>query len=434
MPATLDSLASQIAALDGKVQSLLDALTPRKTGPNADLEDAITGSVLFSSPWKDPIDGLPPVPDSPLYLQTYGKEGLNPVFGYDWNGYPQGMPYNVADSSIPAVPVVCTQGKKTYTLSARIADSFQVENPTDSHLLVVDRDARTLTELFQTRKLADGWHSGGGVQWSLDAPCHAQRREGLDSADAAGLPMLPGVIRRGELDRALPDGDLGHAIRFAYPCNGNYPGYYKLPAHATPNNYADILKWKYSIPMGARIRLKKSFDVSEFSPVNRVILRTLQRYGGIVADGTDRGQGWSFQGHPDPAWDGDDLQKLRVVGPDQLEVVDDGLLGPAWRVEVSGGPYVAGSPVAFTATLIQPPPGTDKIALAISLKDPQATSYPANPWVLDFPAADGSPKGTAKFTPPVPGNWTVNFQSWAGNNFGRLAPPPITLTVADKTG
>ncbi len=399
------------------------------TGPNAPISLAVRKTPLFQVAWTERVDHLPKLRDSAKYIARYGDRGLDNVWGFPWNGYQQGMPYNVVDKTTPMVKVPCTPlwGGKPYTIEARVPANPMIENPVDCHLLILSPDDGKLWEFWQASRESNGtWKSNGGVAWDLAKSPHEQRPEGRDSADAAGLPILPGVICYDEVARAAAqrNGTIGHAIRVAYPNNANAPGWYKLPAHATPNNF-DANPW--AVPMGARIRVRRDLDLSRFSKTNQVILRTLQVYGGICADGTGRTEGWSIQGHPDPRWDADDLMQLREVPTTDLEIVDDGLWGPAWKVHVSPGPYRVGQPITVKAELIQPPPAISVLGARPAFKAPSGKEETCTPWIIDLSAKSKS--GETRFIPSEAGTYQLGWQSWSGENHGRKAPQPVAIKV-----
>lgn len=191
-----------------------------------------------------------------------------------------------------------------------------IEGGTDSdgdrHVLVVDRDQCVLYEMYYAWPASDGsWHAGSGAVFDLRA--HALRPAGWTSADAAGLPILPGLVRYEE----VASGAIHHALRFTAPYTRRaylWPARHYTSSSTDPNRP----------PMGQRFRLKADFDISSFSPTNQVILTTLKTYGMFLAD---NGSPWFLSGVPDERWDNDDLRQLqeRVHGAD-FEAVDESSL------------------------------------------------------------------------------------------------------------
>jgi hypothetical protein len=182
----------------------------------------------------------------------------------------------------------------------------KIETSSDHHLLIVDRTACTLYELYDVRKSANRWHAGSGAFWNLHS--NALRHDSWTSADAAGLPILPGLVRYDE----VAHGVINHALRFTAPHTRSAHIY---PARHDAGGGANLAL----PPMGLRIRLKSSVDISTFPPDDRVILTALKRYGMILAD---NGSPWFISGASDGRFNDDTLHLLnRITGAD-LEVVD----------------------------------------------------------------------------------------------------------------
>ena len=182
----------------------------------------------------------------------------------------------------------------------------KIEGGSDRHLLMWDTEDCRLYELFNARKTSSGWRAGSGATWDLNS--NALRPNGWTSADAAGLPILPGLVRRDE----VMAGAILHAIRFTAPRTRS--------AHIYPaRHHAGAGSCACLPPMGLRVRLKKYFDVSDFSPRMQVILRAMKRYGMILAD---NGSPWYFQGVSNVHWDDDELNQLKSLHGRDFEVVD----------------------------------------------------------------------------------------------------------------
>jgi hypothetical protein len=175
----------------------------------------------------------------------------------------------------------------------------------DRHVLLVDRDACRLYELYDLERTGTGWHGGSGAFWSLRS--NALRPDGWTSADAAGLPILPGLVRYDEVAAGL----ITHALRFTAPRTAQ--------AHIYPARHDAGRTVPGLPPMGLRVRLKASVDIRGFSPQARVILQALKIYGIILAD---NGSPWYITGAPDPRWNDDDLHQLKRITGADLEVVD----------------------------------------------------------------------------------------------------------------
>jgi hypothetical protein len=176
----------------------------------------------------------------------------------------------------------------------------------DRHMLMVDKDACRLYELYNARATGLNWRAGSGATWDLRS--NTLRPDGWTSADAAGLPILPGLVRYDE----VAAGAIRHAVRFTTP--------YTRSSHIYPARHDASDSSSSSLPpMGLRVRLKASVDVSGYSPQARVIAEALKRYGMILAD---NGSPWYISGMSDPRFDDDVLHELDDMTGRDLEVVD----------------------------------------------------------------------------------------------------------------
>jgi hypothetical protein len=181
----------------------------------------------------------------------------------------------------------------------------------DRHVLVVDRTDCKLYELFAAYPQSDGsWTAGSGAIYDLNS--NALRPSGWTSADAAGLPILAGLVRYDE----VAVGEIGHALRFTAPQTQRA---FVWPAR----HYASNLTGAEYPPMGARFRLRSDFDVSGYDPEVQVILRALQRYGMILAD---NGSSWYVSGAPDERWDNEVLRQLKDLQGSDFEALDSSSL------------------------------------------------------------------------------------------------------------
>jgi len=263
--------------------------------------------------WNTRIDDLPVHPGSSAYIDTIGRDGhLHPDFGSgEWDGGPIGIPYVVVDGSQPGVGVSFDYADESDPGPYPIPPDAPIEGGAgssgDRHVLVVDDDNCMLYELYDAHPNADGsWHAGSGAVFDLQD--HALRPAGWTSADAAGLPILPGLVRYDE----VASGEIAHAIRFTAPQTRRA---YVWPAR----HYASSHTGAEYPPMGQRFRLKAAFDISGFSPRIQVILRAMQRYGIILAD---NGSAWFISGVPDERWGNDELRELRDLHGADFEAVD----------------------------------------------------------------------------------------------------------------
>lgn len=264
--------------------------------------------------WNVPVDDLPVHPDSDDFVAAIGAGvGLHPDFGTVYEGAPIGIPYAVVPGSQPRVPVEFLYDDESDPGPYPIPPDAPIEggpsSSGDRHVLVVDRDACRLYELFDARPVAGGsrWTAGSGAVFDLRG--YRLRPDGWTSADAAGLPILPGLVRYDE----VAAGEIRHALRFTAPDTRS--------DHVWPARHdASSLTARRFPPMGQRFRLRQDFDLSGFSPEVRVILRALQTYGMMLAD---NGGPWFVTGAPDARWDDDTLvTELRRVKGSDLEAVD----------------------------------------------------------------------------------------------------------------
>ena len=268
--------------------------------------------------WNTPVDDLPVDSGSDAYITTIGaSRGLHPDFGSGtWAGGPIGIPYTVVDGSHPEVDVVFDYADESdpgpYPIPADAPIEGGDQSSGDRHVLVLDRDACILYELYAAYPQLDGsWEAGSGAVFDLES--NALRQEGWTSADAAGLPILPGLVRYDE----VASGEIQHALRFTAPQTRRA---YVWPAR----HFASSLTGAAYPPMGKRFRLKADFDISGFSEEVQVILRALKKYGMILAD---NGSAWYISGAPDAGWDNDLLViELGQVKGSEFEAVDESSL------------------------------------------------------------------------------------------------------------
>jgi hypothetical protein len=273
---------------------------PAGTGPT------IGGCPLLpvTNVWNKPVDTLPVRSDSATMIAAIGATaGLHPDFSNE-GGY--GIPFNIVGSSTPRSTVTFEYDDESDHVGYPIPASPKIESGSDRHILMVDADACRLYELYAAERSDTGWSAGSGATWDLRSD--ALRPAGWTSADAAGLPILPGLVRAEE----VLAGAIRHAIRFTAPatCDG-----YIYPARHEAGSGSCATK----PPMGLRLRLKASVDISGYGPQARVILAALKTYGMILAD---NGSPLYITGAPDARWDDDVLHALHGINGTDFEVVD----------------------------------------------------------------------------------------------------------------
>ena len=263
--------------------------------------------------WNQRVDTLPVAPDSAQLISSVGlSAGLHADFGSGlWDGGPIGIPFDVVSSTTPRSRVSFEYSGESDHVRYPIPKTVHIEggrsSSGDRHAILVDRSACKLYELYALYPQGGGrWRAGSGAVWNLRS--NHLRPAGWTSADAAGLPIFPGLARYDEVARGVID----HALRFTAPHTRRA---YVYPAR----HFASSSDDPALPPMGLRVRLKASFDISGFPPQARVVLQALKRYGMILAD---NGSPWYISGAPNPHWSNDDLHSLgRVTGAD-FEVVD----------------------------------------------------------------------------------------------------------------
>lgn len=267
--------------------------------------------------WNVPVDQLPVAANSTAYVNAIGAGSkAHADFGQGlWDGGPIGIPFVIVPLNQPPVPI-------NYQAYGNESDPGPFPVPTaapieggqnsdgDRHVLVVRQGECKLYELYRAFPQSSGsWEADSGAVYMLTAN-GPLRHAGWTSADAAGLPILPGLVRYDE----VASGEINHALRFtSHTTKAAYvwPARHQAPYNSTPN----------SPPMGQRFRLKASFAIdNRFSPEVQTILRALKKYGMILAD---NGTSWYLSGAPDERWDNDALHKLDtyVKGSD-FEAVD----------------------------------------------------------------------------------------------------------------
>jgi hypothetical protein len=264
--------------------------------------------------WNRRVDSLPLAANSDALIRSIGLDAhVHADFGSGlWEGGKIGIPYVVVPGSTPRTRVSFEYADESDPGPYPIPKNVPVEAGSDHHALIVDRDACSLYELGGLERRGGRWHAWAGATWSLRS--NKLRPATWTSADAAGLPILPGLARYDEVAR----GSVTHAMRFTAERTRRA---YVWPAR----HYASSLTDPDLPPMGLRVRLKQSFDTSRFPRQARILLDAWQRYGLILAD---NGSSWYVTGAPDPHWSNDQLHTLHQVHGTDFEVVDPAALHP----------------------------------------------------------------------------------------------------------
>jgi len=250
-------------------------------------------------------------PNSDVLIASIGADAnLHPDFGADYNGGPFGIPYLVVDGSVPAVPVSFAYANESDPGPYPIPPDAPIEGgPSgsgDRHVLVIERDRWLLFELFSAYPAGEGWQAGSGAIFDLTT--NTQRPAGWTSADAAGLPIFPGLVR---YDEVVEQAEIRHAIRFT--------ARYTRRAYVAPaRHFASSDTSSARPPMGMRVRLKAGVDMSGYPASARVVLQALKTYGMILAD---NGSNWFISGAPDARWNDAELNTLKRIRGSDFEVV-----------------------------------------------------------------------------------------------------------------
>jgi hypothetical protein len=281
----------------------------------------IGGCPIFpkDNPWNTDVSGYPvDRAQSDAYIGSLGSITLWPDFGSGQYG-DFGIPYGVVPQSQPLVPISFHVSQEIAAESDPgpypIPPTARVEGGGDHHVLILRQGDCRLFELYDATKQPDAsWSVYSAATFDLRS--NALRHDGYTSADAAGLPMLPGLARLDEV-RA---GAIDHALRIAIPNTQN--AYIHPATHAASSSTNPALP-----PMGLRVRLKPGYDISGLHGQARVIARALQVYGALVADNSG-GSRVFISGTPDPGWDDDDLDQLKAIPASALEAVVTGPVHP----------------------------------------------------------------------------------------------------------
>jgi len=265
-----------------------------------------------SNAWNQRVDTLPVAADSAQLIASMGAStGLHPDFGAGlYAGQPIGIPFDVVSKTTPRTRLTFDYADESDKGPYPIPKTVHIEggraSSGDRHALLLDRDACKLYELYALYPKGAGWKAGSGAIWNLHS--NAVRPAGWTSADAAGLPIFPGLARYDEVAR----GTIDHALRFTASRTRRA---YVYPARHDASSSDD----PSLPPMGARVRLKGSVDISGYPRQARIVLQALKTFGMILAD---NGSNWYISGAPDPHWSNDALHALGGIKGSDFEVVD----------------------------------------------------------------------------------------------------------------
>ena len=358
---------------------------------------SLNGFVPFpsSNAWNQNISGAPVDPNSDAIINFIGPTvGLHPDFGAGlYDGSSMGIPYSVVSASQSMVNIDFTAygdesdpGPMPIPANAQI-EGYPNSGNGDRHVLVIDNSNCFLYELYSASANSDGsWNAGSAAVWDLLNG--EQRPWTWTSADAAGLPIFPGLVRYDE----VAAGKIQHAIRFTLP---------QSQAAMVPpaSHWAATSSNPIAPPMGMKLRLKAGYDISQFSTNVQVILTALKTYGMIMAD---NGSPMYLSGAPDNRWNNDDLHNLSQVPASAFEVVQMSPIYTASNVPQGAAPTIA----SFAASSSSVSSGTQ---VTLSWQASGASYVIISPQI-------GAVRGSSATVTPMQ---TTTYTLYATNQYGR---------------
>jgi hypothetical protein len=361
-------------------------------------EASFNGFVPFpgNNPWNQDISSAPVDPNSAAIMNYIGASTtLHP----DFDSVGDGIPYIVVDSSVtPLVTMTLADSSQSDLMPMPFPADAPIEGGSDHHVLVADRNTCWLYEVWEGAYSGGQWSANNSAVWDLQN--YNNRIYTWTSADAAGLPILPGLVRYDEVSA----GAINHALRFTVP--NTWAAFVSPATHWAQTNSGS------PIPMGMRIRLKASFNISGFSAENQVILTAMKTYGLILAD---NGSAIYVTGTADTRWDDDDLHNLTTVVGSDFEVVQMPTEIDSGNVPTGAAPVVT----SFTASATSASAGT---AVTLSWSTSGASYVFIDPSVG---TQVGTVRGTSVVVNPAA---TTTYTLNATNSYGRTTAT-VTVTV-----
>jgi hypothetical protein len=367
---------------------------------------SLNGFVPFpaADPWNQNVTTATVDPNSANIIAFIGTTTpLHPDFGAGQIGKSTiGIPYQVV-SGQPNVTITYTQsgsesdpGPMPIPANALIEGYPKAGGAGDKHVLVLDRDNCFLYELYKSVLQSDGsWKAGSGAVWDLNND--NQRPYTWTSADAAGLPIFPGLARYDE----VASGAIHHALRFTLPAS--------IAAIIPPaKHWAANSTQTYAAPMGMRLRLHADFDISSFSAANQVILTALKTYGMIMAD---NGSALYISGDPNNSWNNTDLHALSGVTASDFDVLDESPLYTSANIPTGAAPTIS----SFTASPATINSGASSL---LSWSGSGASYYIVSPQI-------GAVRGNSVMVTPTA---TTTYTLYSTNQFGRTTAT-VKVTV-----
>ena len=403
---TMDAMRTLVLAV---LPLCFSAVTSAQSGTCAGMSlgqlASLNGFVPFPSDnlWNTDISSAPVDPNSANYINFIGAGvTLHPDFGAGlYDGQHMGIPYQIEAGTQPLVPVKLTEypgnsdpGPMPVPANALI-EGYPKPGNGDRHVLVLDQGGCWLYELYNAHLSNGAWSAGSTAIW--DMTINEQRPYTWTSADAAGLPIFVGLVRYDE----VAAGAINHAVRFTLPVTQEA---FTPPA----SHWASSTTNPNAPPMGMRMRLKSSFDISGFSPANQVILTALKKYGMILAD---NGSAIYISGMPDSSWSNNDLGALKSITASSFDVIQVNPLYTPSNVPAGPKPTIA----SFTAN-----PTT------VSAGQPVTLSWSATGAIYNIVSPQVGPtRATSVIVNPTS---TTTYELYSTNQYGRKTAK-VTVTV-----
>jgi hypothetical protein len=279
-----------------------------------DLGGTVSSCPVFpaDNPWNTDISSAPLDPMSDQYIASIGMTGSVHA---DYDAVGDGIPFVLVPGNQPLVPIMLgAYASESDPGPYPLPLDAPIENGSDAHAIAVDVDNCMLYETYVTARSGAGFTADSAAKFNLKS--NAERMTGWTSADAAGLPIFPGLVR---YDEVINKKQINHALRFTV--NKSQKGYIDPARHAA----GSCAMGSACPPMGLRLRLKATVDISAYPADAQVVLTALKKYGMIVAD---NGSSWYISGEPNPMWNDDDMHKLGMIHGSDFEVVQGGAIQP----------------------------------------------------------------------------------------------------------
>ena len=365
--------------------------------------------------WNTPVDHLPVHASSAAWVSSISStKGVHPDFGSGlYDGLPIGIPFVTVRGTQTKYPATFYYPTESDPGPYAIPLNAPLEGGSDHHAIAVDTDNCILYEIYDATPQAASWSAGSGAIFNLRS--NQLRPAGWTSADAAGLPILAGLVRYDE----ILAGEIRHAIRVTVPTSQKA---YVWPAR----HWASTASGTQYPPMGARFRLRATYDITRFSAINQIILQAMKKYGLIVAD---NGGAWFISGTPDSRWNNDDLHNLLQVVGSNFDAVDSSSL----MVDPNSGQAKQAGTVSVTVS-----PATASVA-AKSTKQFTATvtngASQQVTWSVNGTAGGNSTLGfvstTGLYTAPAvpPSGGTVKVQAASAVLPSAIGSATVTVTA-----